>query len=314
MADTKITALTENTAPIATDILPMVDDPSGTPATQKTTITNLFTNREIVAPTITTSIVPTTTGVVALGSSSSMFTNAFLASGGKVDFNNGDVTLTHSSDALTIAGGDLILAAGTTVIAPLKFQSGTNLTTAEAGAFEYDGKVIYSSHDASARGVNIAEHVLLSTANYTIPTEGGGLRKMFNSPSNVTLKGNTTYFFECTGVLSSLSATSGTLSFGLLGTASTTLCRYIAVAAKQASAGAAQFAEATATSITAITGATTVATARFLVRGTLVVDTGGTVIPAIGHSVVANPIVANGATFRIWPIGNSTVTSVGPWA
>ena len=41
MADVKITALTENTTPISTDILPMVDDPAGTPLTQKVTIANL---------------------------------------------------------------------------------------------------------------------------------------------------------------------------------------------------------------------------------------------------------------------------------
>ena len=41
MADTKITALTENTTPLGTDIIPMVDDPGGTPATQKITLVNL---------------------------------------------------------------------------------------------------------------------------------------------------------------------------------------------------------------------------------------------------------------------------------
>jgi len=38
MADAKITALTEDTAPVTTDLLVMVDDPSGTPVTKKTTI------------------------------------------------------------------------------------------------------------------------------------------------------------------------------------------------------------------------------------------------------------------------------------
>lgn len=50
MADQKITALTENTAPVLTDILPMVDDPAGTPATQKislSTLADLFTNNSI---------------------------------------------------------------------------------------------------------------------------------------------------------------------------------------------------------------------------------------------------------------------------
>lgn len=42
MADQKITALTANTTPATTDLLPMVDDPSGTPATQKITISNLL--------------------------------------------------------------------------------------------------------------------------------------------------------------------------------------------------------------------------------------------------------------------------------
>ena len=35
MADTKVTGLGANTAPIATDLLYMVDDPGGTPASQK---------------------------------------------------------------------------------------------------------------------------------------------------------------------------------------------------------------------------------------------------------------------------------------
>lgn len=38
MANSKISALTANTTPALTDILPMVDDPAGTPATQKVTL------------------------------------------------------------------------------------------------------------------------------------------------------------------------------------------------------------------------------------------------------------------------------------
>lgn len=43
MANSKVTALTANTTPALTDILPMVDDPAGTPATQKVTLTSLDT-------------------------------------------------------------------------------------------------------------------------------------------------------------------------------------------------------------------------------------------------------------------------------
>jgi hypothetical protein len=42
MADAKISALTANTTPALTDIIPMVDDPSGTPVTQKITLENLL--------------------------------------------------------------------------------------------------------------------------------------------------------------------------------------------------------------------------------------------------------------------------------
>lgn len=41
MADTKVTALTENTTPVGTDLVYIVDDPGGTPASQKITVANL---------------------------------------------------------------------------------------------------------------------------------------------------------------------------------------------------------------------------------------------------------------------------------
>lgn len=42
MADSKITGLTENTSPLVTDLAVMVDDPGGTPLTQKITLANLL--------------------------------------------------------------------------------------------------------------------------------------------------------------------------------------------------------------------------------------------------------------------------------
>jgi hypothetical protein len=42
---------------------------------------------------------------LALGTSSLMWSDLFLASGGVINFNNGDVTMTHSSNKLTISGG-----------------------------------------------------------------------------------------------------------------------------------------------------------------------------------------------------------------
>lgn len=47
---------------------------------------------------------------VALGTSSNMWSDLFLASGAVINFNNGDVTLTHGLNAVTFAGGDLSVA------------------------------------------------------------------------------------------------------------------------------------------------------------------------------------------------------------
>lgn len=46
MADAKITALTALTGVAAGDVLPIVDDPSGTPVTKKVTVAELFTLAE----------------------------------------------------------------------------------------------------------------------------------------------------------------------------------------------------------------------------------------------------------------------------
>lgn len=62
--------------------------------------------------------VPTASDGAALGSVSLMWADLFLASGGVVNFNNGDVTITHSANALAFAGA----ASGYT------FDSGLTIT------------------------------------------------------------------------------------------------------------------------------------------------------------------------------------------
>lgn len=47
---------------------------------------------------------PKTSDGAALGSTSLMWSDLFLASGGVINFNNGNVTLTHSTDVLTLSG------------------------------------------------------------------------------------------------------------------------------------------------------------------------------------------------------------------
>lgn len=50
------------------------------------------------------SVVPVSDGVPSLGAAAARWLKLFLATGGIIDFNNGDVTITHSADKLTFAG------------------------------------------------------------------------------------------------------------------------------------------------------------------------------------------------------------------
>ena len=82
---------------------------------------------ELVADTLQ----PTTSDGVALGTASLMWSDLFLASGSVINFAAGDVTLTHSSETLTVAGGTLAAAGitGTTIDATTDFTIGDTVIT-----------------------------------------------------------------------------------------------------------------------------------------------------------------------------------------
>ena len=86
---------------------------------------------------------PTTSDGIALGTASKMWSDLFLASGAVINFNNGDVTATHSSNTLTIAGGTLATAALTTstIVASgiVKTDDTTNATSTTDGSLQTDG-------------------------------------------------------------------------------------------------------------------------------------------------------------------------------
>jgi hypothetical protein len=54
-----------------------------------------------------TALSPAKSDGLALGTTALMWSDMFLASGAVLDFNNGDMTITHGSNVLTIAGGEL---------------------------------------------------------------------------------------------------------------------------------------------------------------------------------------------------------------
>ena len=60
-------------------------------------------------------ISPGTSDGIALGTSALLFSDLFLASGAVINFNNGDVTITHAANILTIAGGTTVYSGNITV-------------------------------------------------------------------------------------------------------------------------------------------------------------------------------------------------------
>lgn len=222
------------------------------------------------------------------------------------------------------------IAAGTATVPPQKLTAGTNLTTAAAGATEFDGKVFYDTAVASSRQVRDTEQFICLTANYTATTalDTATAGAVFNSPAagTITLASATSYFFDALYLLSNTGTTSHTWSTLFAGAATLTSIDYaVLVAAGATSAAtittAAMLSTNVATAV-AVTAASTSATeqVRIKLSGMVRVLAGGTFIPQLkasaqpGASGTPGVTILSGSYFRCWPVGNGTVASVGNWS
>jgi len=106
---------------------------------------------------------PATSDGMALGSTALMWSDAFLASGAVVNFNNGDVTMTHSGNLLTIAGGNtrvdrLELDSASDYIdvdTDLKIIAAADVVIDPAGGeLKVDGNVVPNSDSADSLGAS----------------------------------------------------------------------------------------------------------------------------------------------------------------
>lgn len=237
--------------------------------------------------------------------------------GGTIELNNVPIVTTTGTQDLT--GKRETLAAGSATVAPLKFTSGTNLTTAAAGAAEFDGTVFYLTPAASTRHVNDAEQFITLTSTYTLANQTA-VQKLFNSSTNgtVTLVANSTYFFECCFTLTALNASSHSVGFALGGTAALTRqawwCDACLPTTGLSTANTTQRTYNTAANTTLVTAGTNT-TFSAVIKGKIVVGTGGTLIPQVSQLTnAAAAIVGNDSYFRIWSVGANTVTNVGNWS
>jgi hypothetical protein len=82
----------------------------------------------LAAVAINESLLPGVSDAIALGSVTKMWADLFLASGGVINWDNGDVTLTHSSNTLTLAGGNLALGGNSLTITGSIASTGARVT------------------------------------------------------------------------------------------------------------------------------------------------------------------------------------------
>lgn len=270
--------------------------------------TDTLVNKTLTSPTITS---PTISGS-GTATLASITTTGNVSVGGTLA-----VTSTSTFTGTATHNGATVLAAGTTSLAPLRFTSGTNLTTPTAGVMEYDGTVFYKTAAANNRGVSPAEHFIILTSANTLTSQtaaqpifdGGG------GPAGgaITLPTGT-YFFECMFSLTSMSATSGSFGFAFDGTATYTQAwTSMATDAALATAANTQTTFNTAANTTLCT-ASTATTGYAIIRGILRVTVTGTIIPSVSQTTAAAAVVGTDSYFRIKQLGNSTAVSVGNWS
>lgn len=264
----------------------------------------------------------TSTGNVAGGNIS---TGGTIVATGNITGGNivtaGTMSSTGNVNGVNI-NGYIRPTAGTTVFAPMVFPAGVLTVTPGAGAIEYDGTVIYSSVVASQRGVIPSDSFLCLSSDY-VASDTASAQKVFNIGTNsqITLAGSTSYMFEAVYYIArSAGTTSHTLATLFGGTATFTSITYLAESTSTTgnTLGAVSRIYGTGIGAVTVTAASTSATENITVtlRGVVRTNAAGTFIPQIQYSAAPGgaPTVVKNSFFRMVPIGNSSVTSVGNWS
>ena len=246
-------------------------------------------------------------------------TSGILTALGNASTGSGSVVLSTSptlvSPTLGVASAtQLTLAAGTTSVAPVVLTSGSILTSATAGALEYDGSVGYFTNQTASRGVIQADQWIWQNATYTL-TSTTAAQKLFNASANgaLTIPAGK-YLFQCVFALASLSSSSADISFGIGGTATVTYYAFAsATKAANTFASAASNVTYISNAATSIVPASTNTNAVVIVKGMIYVSVAGTVIPQVTLGAAAAAVVQPGSYCHIWPSSPAASNYIGAW-
>jgi hypothetical protein len=237
-------------------------------------------------------------------------------------------TLTLPTQTGTLVSGTttagVVAPAGTTTLAPILLTSGTNLTSATAGAIEYDGKVVYGTPIGTQRGIVPTQQYYrldsaLAGSNVTTAQSIFGV--------GVTLSASTVYEFELVTLLTKTAGTtSHTVGFGFGGTATLNNIIYYTIgnpssvsSASAGMSGAGSYGIVQTAANTSFLSAQTSASLwlPLIIKGTVSINANGTFIPQYTLSAAPGGAysTAAGSYIRINPLSASgAATNVGTWA
>jgi len=228
---------------------------------------------------------------------------------------------------------NLTLVAGNTSVYPITFQTNAGTPTATSGTMDYDGTVFYQTANTTpGRALKTQNYIYVSNSTYSLDFSGSAAAQSIlgGTTTGITLAAGTTYEFELLASvqMSFISATTMTLTHNFT---SSTVSGSPTVAYTQTIdygsnttgfTGAVTMSTVRSVTATGVVVAAAISTGNrfstYRVRGTIrVTGTGSAkVYPSLTSSVVGDNGVTmqSGLIFKLTPIGNGTVTTVGAWA
>lgn len=219
----------------------------------------------------------------------------------------------------------LTIGPGSTTTYALKFSTGTNLTTPQSGAIEYNGTVFYATPVDQERGIVVTEQKYILDANRSLNNDLVS-QSLFGAGFHAT--GGVRYRYQILCTITKTAGNSVSIGYGLLVNGGGALARhtYRVESTIGATATTPTPVYAMRNSVTTnfatpvdVTGPLTngASGSTFNIQGVIEVISSGYVTPQItflSNAPTGATLSAN-ATIRVFPVGSTgTNTVVGNWA
>ena len=254
-------------------------------------------------------------------------------SGSAATIVNADGTMAGGSFTGGTLTSNLTLVAGNTSVFPLTFTANVGTPTPTAGVVEYDGTVFYqTSSTTPGRALNLQSYeYLLTTSYFPDYSVSGTAQSILNNPGvGITLVAGTTYEWELYVPFRYQSFGDATtfLSVGwntstVSGTPTVAFTEYLDYSSNTTSLATAS----TFSSLFKTTGTTQLVTSpgasgsRYGIwksKGIIRVTGTGSIkfYPTLTASAATVNVITinNGTFFKLTPLGNGTVSTIGTWA